>query len=1022
MFENSPALPTAPFDSTEPTASLGVIGGSSNEAGSEYRADVAVELVVAALSGYAASNMLPHSIRALRNVTAVPTGVYLEVDAPTDDIECTFEGARALLQVKRTVDIKILQNVLEEQWIPTIISESWTAETALVLVSADPSQTIQTLANAWLRVQDPNAGALSTQELAQLQKWNQIVTNALELFPKQNPSFIRRQIENSVVFVQIAGGGKQSSSAQTSLARLANSVVRREQAEAALNALGQAVRSMAVKRTGGTTRDWAGILERTDGLDLISRADGATSAQIIAEKQALDAYLRSISSKLNRIPLHSFGVALPDVVVPGMASSVSVSEDNTKRHSGVGLLDAVRGCSRMMLVGPAGSGKSEALRQLAAFAANSTAARQNDEELANEWLDLGEWSPLPVFVPLTRLLPPPDSREPRIVLEISHVAKAAAEHQVSSTIDLTARIIEKSIMTSPTLLLLDGLDECRDRIHEMVVRLNELFKALPAECTVVVTSRPHAEVDAGMLEMKSKALQRPDALGQTTSRILTAFAFEQPKNHQDEWVERRIAWLGTQTSSHQELFALPLMSVLAAVVAGSTGELGDLPQGRAGLVGAVLNRFVDLWEVRHRSLELGGSQLDRVSATAAMNETFTIISHVLNETGRASESSVRSAIAQHLHSRYLTAIGLAEITAKSMLWAWVESGILQRSKDGTISPRLRLFVDVGESLYAIARPELIDNWLTARIDDRARYEEIRLAAELSTNIADFLIALLESTNAQNPEFVDRAILCQEILQLSQHRHDIEQLNARLAAVVFAASNVNDVYLPIGLIDTVMDPESVADSEATDRWRLWVQWTLLEIYIDFASPDLLLANREKLVSPLPQNLANMALASIWTRVIFGGRIADDTDMKIVSTYMPKADEHALSSWAAIIPHALMELPKDPRLTDLAAFLGTSRHTRTIVTASAVLLPKNPDLAPEIERLSQYIGQSTGIQLRDILDRNGYGALLSKVREEEREQAAALGQMLNRKDENLWLERLSKSAHPSKLTRWQQWRRP
>jgi hypothetical protein len=951
----------------------------------------------------------------------VPTGVYVEVDDPTDDIECTFDGARALIQAKRTADLRILKDILTEQWIPAVLAADWTDDTALVLAVAEPSRSLRTLGDAWRRWQDPNAGAPSAPERKQLRWWDSAVADAVSNMSQHLATVTARRLSQAVVLAQIAGGGSGSASWQMSLARLAGQVVPRKQAESAMNALGQAVRSMAVLRSGGTTRDWAGQLGRTHGVDLIARADGATSARIAAENQALAAYRARLARQLNRLALHPYGIPLPAVVVPGLAGTIYVSTEGSDHSSGVDLLDEVRGCSRMLLVGPAGAGKSEALRQLAAFAADPLAARRGDVELEDEWRDLRSWAPLPILVPLTRLLPSAVEPDRPIVLTLSRMAAAAAEHLSGNRSELAAQLIEQEIRSSPTLLLLDGLDECRSRIPEMVACLKDFFQTLPSECTVVLSSRPHAVVDTKALGLQVFHLQPAAKLDQAIRAILTALAECRSSQQQDTWLEQREAWLRWQASNHRELFDLPLMSLLGAVVAGTTRELANLPDGRATLVEAVLNRFVEAWEARRHPDGLIGAQLDHSSAIEAMTETFLVIAHALNPTSSADEATVRRAITRQLNDRYLPALGLAESAAKRLLWTWIESGILQRSDDGVISPRLRLVGEVGEALHATARPEQLNRWLVDRIDSSDRHEEVLLAAELSPRVADLVLDLLESTPAQSSAFIDRALLCRDVLDITRSHHDVAKLRRRLAAAVHSGAALDDLEQPHEPSAAVTSGDR-AEGAAGDDWRTWVLWMLIEIYIQNAPRDALVTNGVALTLRLPRRLAAVAHASLWTIAIYGGDIHDDVDLAAFAATKSTMSDQALAAWSTMLNDGLTDPPTDPRLTGFDAWLGARRHSRTLITAAAVMLPRQPELAPTLARLSQHIGRRDSEQLQRILTRHGHDHLLKDFQKQEARRSAELLHSINDNDDEVWLERLEQLAPPAQLTRWQQWRLP
>ena len=749
------------------TAGTGAVGGAGGEVGGAHRAAVALHMVVASLTDAPVPESLPTQMRSSDGCgpDQVPITVRLETDDATDDIAVDLVGGdRVLIQAKSRAGHGVLRAVLVKQWLPAVLDQRWQDHTALVLATEDATRKLRTLGQAWQRRQDLAAGAPTPAEQKALGTWETMLSAALEQLDPAVRARARSRLEAAVVLMVIEGRGPDSPGWKLQTARLADSVVPATQAPAAVHALTEAIRTSAQRRTGGAAHDWAQLLVDAR-LDVIARSDGVTAARVAAERTAVAEYREQLARRLNRLALHPLGVSLSDVTVPGLASGLRVRDLDQEPDTGIphDLFDEIRGHRRILLLGQPGGGKSEALIQLAAFAADPSTARATDPFLEDTWADLGSWAPWPLLVPLTRLLP--RNQNAPIFIATDRLADVATEMLDGEEVrQLAATVAARALRDGSALLLLDGLDECRNRRGEMVAALGDLLDRLHEDVTVLMSSRLSARADADRLRMDPLMLATPQDLTAATSAVLEAFAAREPHpGVPSDWLQQRRHWLGTQQRGHHELFEIPLMAMLATVVAGQAAHPSPLPHGRARLVMAVLDLHIERWETRrhdHGGLEI--ASLDAPTAVAAMQETFSVLAHTLNTTGEVPRVDAAAQVTQLLLDRYLPAPGKAERAADDILWAWQESAVLALSDDDALRPRLRLFAEVGEALDAIGRPDELSSWVDARVDDGDRHPELRLAAELSPPVLTLLVERVEGTDPTDlPLLADRATLTAE---------------------------------------------------------------------------------------------------------------------------------------------------------------------------------------------------------------------------------------------------------------------
>lgn len=886
-------------------------------------------------------------------------------------------------------------------------------------------------------------------ELRELKKWDDMLSSAIAQLAPEIRAEARARLEGAVVLMVVDGRAPDSQSWKLQVARLADSVVPAMQASAAVHVLTEAIRTSAQRRTGGAVADWAQVLADAQ-LDLIARPDGVTAARVAAERVAIAKYREELARRLNRLALHPLGVSLSDVIVPGLAYGIRVRDFDQEPNSAVphNLFGEVRGHRRCLLLGQPGGGKSEALTQLAAFAADPGAARATDPSLEHIWSDLRAWAPLPLLIPLTRLLP--RNRNDPIILTTDRLAAVATEMLDCEARDLAATVAARALRDGSALLLLDGLDECRNRRCDMVAAFADLFDHLHKDVTVLLSSRLSAHTDAERLRMDPLVLTTPEGLTEATSAVLEAFAAREPApDLRSDWLQQRRRWLQTQQGGHHELFGIPLMAMLATAVAGHAAYPSRLPHGRARLVIAVLDLHIEQWETRRRhdgGLEI--ASLDTPTAVAAMQETFNVLAHALNATGEISRADAATRVTQFLLGRYLSAPGQAERAANDILWAWQESAVFVLADEDTLRPRLRLFAEVGEALHAIGRPSELSSWVDARMDDEDRHPELLLAAELSPPVLTLLVVRVEGTDPSNlPLLADRITLTMGALESSTATAratwgvppkpgtlatdiNVPALRERLIAALLAAlrpSTGPDHHVSATTGTELVSQRTALVEAAPQRAdtnsaqiHSWAVWRLTELLIDHGPREVLTTDGiPALGAVLPPQLARLAGASLWTRVVFNVGIDGEADLDVVDAGRASLPAPAVAAWTELLVAGHTSPPRDPRGNGLSAWLRHSEHGSTLVTAAVVVLPDRPDLATAVYRLREVCGQTHVDQLDALLVREGHAALLADDYATLARQMTEVASRFATLDGGPWLAELAGLAAPGTLSDPQRW---
>ena len=283
-------------------------------------------------------------------------------------------------------------------------------------------------------------------------------------------------------------------------------------------------------------------------------------------------------------------------------------------HRRLTALEAAAAAPRLVLLGPAGSGKSSFGRHLALCLAGEALGREEahldklssiadgDDAPQSEHPAWPHGALLPFFVELRKLVRGEAFRNAAEPGAREILADLVAAHAELET--LAPEALGKP---AGALLILDGLDETpaaaasRERLKRAI---GDLVRAYP-ECRVLVTSRPYAYAEGSPWRLKGLGFEEahlaPLSPAQARAFIAGWYAQLADRGQVDpERAETRSADLWRQISSTtylQPLAELPLMLTMMTDLHASAG--GRLRGGRAGIYERSVELLLDRWnEVR----------------------------------------------------------------------------------------------------------------------------------------------------------------------------------------------------------------------------------------------------------------------------------------------------------------------------------------------------------------------------------------------------------------------------------------
>ena len=282
----------------------------------------------------------------------------------------------------------------------------------------------------------------------------------------------------------------------------------------AVNALQQAFRKQAVDGTGSGIDEWLNILADA-GLEVFADADGPAGPRRRAELDSLAAHRKRLADCDGLLEYAMLIDELPPMRYSLLAESAVVSVAKVANRD-YQLLKTARRWPRMLLTGLPGTGKTTALKQLAArWAADPKA-------------------PVPVLIHLPEIAKdhPRGSSDITLPLLIQAATARAPEREREPL----RRILEHAAASGDAVLLLDGLDECYARKGVIADGLAAITDDLPADTGVLLATRASGLAAARKLRFPEAALVEPRGLDWALRSLLRHV---RPSRH----TGRRTGWL-----------------------------------------------------------------------------------------------------------------------------------------------------------------------------------------------------------------------------------------------------------------------------------------------------------------------------------------------------------------------------------------------------------------------------------------------------------------------------------------------
>lgn len=677
--------------------------GQANEAGSVFRCNAAAYFAVHALAGMPVS-AFDSSTQIVR--------VDFESPDPTDDIVLRFgDGSKAFASAKNEVNYGKSFKGTVAGWVEQL-DAGVQPDDLLVLTFERCAKWVRDLSDALRRLREGQR-VTRPDEVAALERLNALV-----------PSHLRVEVRRRARLVEIPTSSMNTDT-QSVLCVLLNTVVENDAGVLALSVLSARLHELAGRALGCDVAALVRLLDEK-GLTVRAAAGGSPAARAAALASAVDGYFAALRSAQSRVDLSLLADDLDPLVVSGLYESLRVVDSlrDDSRGFDEELGRFVRRRRRLLLVGQPGSGKSVAMREIAAACAAEADA------------------PAPLRIHLPDLLPRMRDRD----LALADVVEVAAGLAPAGARTLVAGYLTEAAAAGDVMLVLDGLDECRAQAAAMAQQLKQVIGSLHPDAGVVVATRASAEGPAERLELPRVDLQRPEDMDSTMDAVLVQCAeVRVPDEVRADWLGARRTWVREVCTAQSGLVAVPQLALLVVLIAADSKEL-DIPHERAALLHAAVRQSVERWELsrfKGSGLEWAGDL-----TPVMLLDGFLVLGRILDSAeAKAMRTDALSALTALLvEDRWRLPSGRAEELAEQVLRFWDEHvAVFTLDEDDVLTSRSRVFTEVATAMWTtVCDDDALTEWAKSAMLYNDSDGVLSLAQGLNPKLVQTLLDLGES--------------------------------------------------------------------------------------------------------------------------------------------------------------------------------------------------------------------------------------------------------------------------------------
>ncbi|MFI2234851.1 hypothetical protein [Streptomyces chrestomyceticus] len=642
----------------------------------------------------------------------VPIRLDFETDDPTDDIRVTFsDGRRAYVSAKRKVSkARPLQETVA----------GWVAQAS----ELDPDDLL-VIAGEDFTGPAKYLDRVLRRHRAGLRMETEYERDAFGALYDLLPASTRELVLDRARVLHLPNSTGPAA-ARDFLAALMDYVVVDEQGQRAVSVLSDLFHRQAGEALGSDIDAWVMALNSA-GLTVIADRGGPAAMRVASRLAAVNNYRGRLKADAGRLDLSLLAKDLPTLVVDGLLDGLKIDVEGS--HTSEGLLRYLRRWRRMLVVGQPGSGKSVALREIAAHCATHPHA------------------PVPVRVSLPHLM----KQQPERLTIDGIIDGATADVVAAEQRAPLAEYLAEELVQGRAIVLCDGLDECGARAPWVAQQLANILDSLHPRTGFVLATRANAQIPAARLGLPRVELAAPSDLDSTVDGILVACAATRvAESDREVWLATRRAWIRDARDQHDHLLAVPLLAILLALICASASD-ADLPRGRATLLHRAVEQSVQRWEQTREAL--GPARPWSPALTSAMLlRGFTVLGRILDGGATPPRAEALVSLVEMLRDPGQWAMPPAQAreVAEQVLRFWDEHvAVFVVNAADELTTRSKVFAEIATAMWAsTCDREELRNWLSEALIYTDSDGAIALAAGLAPRTIE---ALLEVGATGRPE-------------------------------------------------------------------------------------------------------------------------------------------------------------------------------------------------------------------------------------------------------------------------------
>ncbi|MDE0775852.1 MAG: hypothetical protein OSB43_06250 [Nocardioides sp.] len=658
--------------------------------------------------------------------------MVFETADPTDDIRVGFtDGRSAFVSAKRKVSKGRPLKETVEGWLGQL--PLLEPDDLLVLAGEEFVGPTRLLA----RMLERHRAGLRPETRAE----HTAMRALTDLLPSEHePEVLRRA---RILHIEDSTG---SGEAEALLSALMDAVVEDLQGAQAVSVLSHEFHVQAGRAHGSGIDGWVRCLSEA-GVRVITSPAGTAGSRAAAKLIAVEKYVAAVSADAARIDLSLLAEDLPPIEVDDLVEQLTVDRAGSRISDK--LLRILRRWRRLVLVGQPGSGKSVALRALAAHLAQD------------------ERAPIPLLVWVPALV---DKRPERIT--VAAVVEAAMSTMVAGAErDALRQLLEEAVAGGAAMMFFDGLDECGPRAALVAQQLADLMGLVHSRTGFVVSTRASADQAAGKLRLPTVTLAPPSNLDGTVTRILEVCAQERVGDaERASWLQLREHWMQEARTQHSELLTVPLLAVLLTLVCANTSD-HKLPKGRATLLHRAVQESVARWET-DRTASSGAHPWPEGLSPAILLGGYVVLGRLLVTGTTPPRTEALHALETFLRARDQWAMAPAEARAVAphILRFWDEHvAVFVVNASDELTTRSKVFAEIATAMWARDAPTGdVDSWLRESLPYTDGDGAIALAAGLDTRVVDLLLTIGDEPQVEGSLMVGD-LAARDIVTLTEHQ-------------------------------------------------------------------------------------------------------------------------------------------------------------------------------------------------------------------------------------------------------------